>query len=186
MSNDQAQRAPGERDDEGLCHDLQDEPRPAGAERGANGDLFLAGQSASQNEVRDIGARDEKNEGDSAQHHEQRWLDGRNGVIAHVDDESTPTLVIVRVSKLEAPRDCGDLGLRLLYGDSRPQSSDAQQAVLAADSGLFVGHREWRPQKRETRLEHLRAHDADYRVLLSVELDVFADDGAVTAVVALP
>src|SRR3712207_7720284 len=60
--------------------------------------------------------------------------------------------------------------------------------VVAAAVGPVVGLLRERDPEAEVRLHELEAlgHDADDRVLLAVELNLFADDGAVFAVAVAP
>ena len=73
----------GGREHEAFGQQLADDPPSARAERGAHGELARAARAAGQQEVGDVGARDEQHAGDGAQPGEQAQphiLDQRVGV----------------------------------------------------------------------------------------------------------
>ena len=60
---------------EALDDQLPDDPRAAGAERDAHRDFLLAADRAREQQVGDIGARDQQHQRDGAEQHQQRGPD---------------------------------------------------------------------------------------------------------------
>src|SRR5438874_699450 len=54
-----------------LARGLARDPRRARAERGADGDLAAAGGGSREQQIRDVGARDQENESHGAEQHEE-------------------------------------------------------------------------------------------------------------------
>ena len=110
---------------------LPHEPLPARAERGADGDFLLARRRAREQQVRDVGARDEQHERHRAQHHEHRAAhvaDDRFDERHDVDREGPVALVL-----LANPRgDGGDVRVRLRHRHARLQARHEVVVLVAA------------------------------------------------------
>ena len=170
---DEAERASAEGDDEGFAEQLLDDARAGCAHGGADGDLFAAGEGAGEDEVGYVRAGDEKNEGDGAEHHEERGTNVAYGLVAHGFDGCAPAFVVFGVGLLEALRDGVHLGLGLLESDAGFEACDGEEVMVAAHGCFFRSEGERNPYLGEVGLDHLWTHDADDGVRLSVEVDGF-------------
>ena len=186
VGGDEAERASAEGDDQGFAEQLLDDARAGCAHGGADGDLFAAREGAGEDEVGDVGAGDEEHEGYGAEHHEESGTNVADGLFAQGFDGCAPALVVFGVGLLEALRDGVHLCLGLRERDAGFEAGDGEEVVFTAYGRLLSGEGEGNPELGETGLDHLRPHDADDGVGLSVEVDGFADDVGIGGVVGLP
>jgi hypothetical protein len=166
---------------------LPDEPPAARAERGAHGQLALARAGAHQQQVGDVGARDEQHEADRAEQDDEVGLGAaREGVGERLGEGRAPA---VRVG-VECARALGHgahLGVGLPDRDAGAhQAHDLQEVVAAVLRVLRVeGHR--RPDLAGVQGElELVGHDADDRARAVVDADGAADDVGVGAEALAP
>ncbi len=86
-----AERRGGQRNQHALGEQLPDDAAASGAERGANRDLALTHRRARQQQVGDVGARDQQHQADRAHHREDDEPDvGRHHVVAQRHARSRP------------------------------------------------------------------------------------------------
>ena len=81
--------------------------RASGAERGAHGHLRLARERARQQQIRDVGARDEQHEADRADEHDERASDVADHLLVERHDaERQPAVgrIDLRVDRAAAAR----------------------------------------------------------------------------------
>ena len=72
IPEDESERAPERRKDEGFAEQDLEQAQPSGAERRANADVALPRQRAAQDQVRDVRAGDEQHECDRTEQKEER------------------------------------------------------------------------------------------------------------------
>ena len=72
LAIDQAGGAAEQAEQQAFGQQLADQPAPARAKRGADGDLFLPAGRAREQQIRDIGARDQQHERHRSEHDEHR------------------------------------------------------------------------------------------------------------------
>ena len=80
--------AAGQGEDDAFGEHLEDEAPAAGAERGADGDFLAAHRRAHQQQVGDVGARDQDDDGDGREQRQQRRPDARDDAFLQADDFS--------------------------------------------------------------------------------------------------
>ena len=171
-----------------LAHDAD----PARAERGADRHLAAARGAARQQQVGDVGARDQQHGRHRA---EQRDQGGPVVLDQHIlewpDDD--PVHAVARVRGVDAGGDGGQLGLRRRQRDAGTQPADRLQERRAALIGPL--RREARGQHRHPDLRRVlgvegkleaRRHDADDDDRIAVEQRRLADDRRVAPEGARP
>ncbi len=107
----------------------EDGPRSC-PQRAADGQLFLPGHAAGQQEIGDVDAGDQEHKSDRAQQQPQGQLSllGQEVVFQRLDPRA-PSLVALRILLRDVGGDRVHIGLRLLDGDARLQSAHNQQPV---------------------------------------------------------
>ena len=65
--SDETEGAADHGEEDALRHELTNDPASVGAHRGANGHLALADGRADEEQVRDVGARDQQHAGDGGE-----------------------------------------------------------------------------------------------------------------------
>ncbi len=83
------------------------------AERRADRDLLAASERAREEQVADVGARDQQHERDRGEQHHQRHADVADDQLLQRDDGGAPAGVLLRILALEPHRDRFHLGFRL-------------------------------------------------------------------------
>ena len=163
-----------------------DDTRAERSHRGADGDLFAAREGAGEEKIGDVGAGDEEDERDGAEHHKQGGTNIADGLITEGMNDGAPSFVLGGVGLFEALGDGVHLGLRLLDGDSGFEAADGEVVMVVANGrgGGSEGH--GNPYSGEAGLVHRRAHDADDSVGVAVEVDGFADGSGIVGVMSLP
>ena len=114
--------------DEHLTHDTP----AACAQGGPDTHLLRAGGRARQKERREIGARDEQDEGHCGQEHVEHQTDVAHDLIVQPRDHDTSARISVGIVLLQPPRDRGHLGLRLVQTDACPEASHRAKIQAAA------------------------------------------------------
>ncbi len=82
----QAERAARQGEHEALGSIWSDQAAAAGAERRPDGDLLAANRRAHQQQVGDVGARDQDDDADGGKQREQRRADPRDDALVQADD----------------------------------------------------------------------------------------------------
>ena len=187
-----------------LGQQLHDQPAAPGAERQADGDLLLPRRRARQQQVRDVGARDQQHQADD-RHQQAAGLDdvvaeaGVDRRLRQRHQRDAAALVLVRVFLFELARDRLQVGFGLLHRDARLQPAGhvehepapvvrLGQLAEEAVRRLRVGHVRHPQRRRADRVGALEAlrHHADDREGVAVQVDRAADDRRVAAVPLLP
>ena len=110
--------------------ELPDQPQPARAERRAQRHLVLPGGRAREQQVRDVGARDEQHERHRAEERQERRPRVLDDVVLQRHDADAHVRRLVFGMLLpELPGDAVHLGLRLIEGHARLQpAEDSEEA----------------------------------------------------------
>jgi hypothetical protein len=142
---------------------------------------------AREQQVGDVGARDEQHERDGAH---ERQEDDTN--LAAVDTlvvrlhDGADVLVRIRIFRRQSRRDGVDLGLRLLLRHARREPRNQVEAARVPRLFEQVGHRGERlPQFRIAREAEPFGHDADHDDGNFVDTDRAADHARIAAVAIL-
>ena len=174
----QSRGAAKQRDDQALGEQLAQQPRTAGAERGANRQLAVARRRARQQQVRDIRARDEQDERDGAEQDEERPAHFANQF--HVQrHEPDPDPAVRWILLLQPRRDHVHLRLGGRLPDARLQTSDHGQPERSPrlEQLLELPHRRERhPQLGIGRMAERGRHHAGDFIRQPVEHDLPSDD----------
>ena len=141
-SQSQSGYSAGERQHDALGQKLPHDPPPAGAERGADCQLALAGRGTHQQQVRDICTRNQQNKDDAGLQHVQRRAHVADNLIAHADGVAAEAARLCERLKLRQPLEIArddrpELRIRLLDPGARPQPRDHRAELVAAS---VVGH----------------------------------------------
>ncbi len=163
VADDDPQHAAAEREDDILGEELPDQPPPAGAERRAHDHFPLAGHTASESQVGEVGAADQEHEAGGRHQHQQARAhigpDERARVVLH---DHAPTLVRCREVLCDAGANHVHAGLRL---------SDRHAVLQTGERGQPV------EVPRHVRgLERQRAPDLGGRAVEGAALGQDADD----------
>ena len=186
----QPEHAAHRRQHDALGQQLPHDAAAAGADRGADRDLALADGRAHQQQVGDVGARDQQDEGDRAQQHPQRRSDVADDDLLHRRDAEA-ALAAQRVRKRLAELLRGLLQLRGGGGerDARFQAAGGQEEMALHHAVRIDLKRQPDIRRARRRLDGFgieRAQHADHFVRLAVERQLAADDRRVAAEAALP
>ena len=203
-----AKRGPGKNNAEHAAHrrqqqafgeKLADEACAARAERGTDRDLFLSRERARQQEVCDVGARDQQDESDRAHQDEKRPAHAADNLIEKRHDaerQSSVRRVDVREVAAQPRRDRVHLGLRARSRYAGPKLRDDVVVFVVA-----CGRRRRRKRERQENLAvfgdaERRQHfarqcealgqDADELIELAVQRDFSADDAWIATVTPHP
>ena len=181
----QADHAAEARQHETLDQELPREPRPAGAQRGANRELVHAAGRPHQREVGDVHARHEQDEPDGGEHQVQRTSRARDELFVqrHRDNRA---LLRGRPAFPHGRRQRGQLRLGLFQRDAVAQPADGRQRVV-----LFVGVpgesvRDPRRDIRGNRILEAGRRDARHFIGFGAQSNRGADDRRVAAEVRSP
>ena len=111
---EQPDDGPQERQQHALGEQLADDARPAGPHGGPDGDLPAAGGRARQQQVRDVGAGDEKHEAHRPEQRPEGGPDVLHQLVLQPDHVRAHAGVVVRILLLETLRDGDHLGACLI------------------------------------------------------------------------
>ncbi len=151
-----------------LSEHLPDQPHAAGADRRAHHQLASARRRAREQQVRDIGARNQQHERHRGEQHQQRLPRIADHDLLHRHNRDALLAVTERVLLAESRCDPRHLGLRLRHRHARRQSADA--AVIVRGARLAFGrHRIGIVDVGAFRIAHRR--DADDRARALAERD---------------
>ena len=146
--DDDAERAAGEREHRALRQQLADDAPAPGAERLAYRHLACARSAARQQQVRDVGARDQQHEDDRAHEHQQRRRRVAGVDVPQRGKVRAPAFQ-VRVRLLHLLGHGVELRLRRFRRHARLEASD-RQVVVPRIGGLQADARN--PQLRDGRV----------------------------------
>ncbi len=136
-SHQQTDGAADRGEQDALGQQLPHETRAPGAEGPADGDLTLAGRRAREQQVRDVGAGDEKDASDRGQQRQQCGTDVTDQVVVQWNDPRRPAVACRIVDRILRPQRRGeriDALPRERRGDARLQSAErALQHIGAPD-----------------------------------------------------
>ena len=174
--DDDAERAAGEKQHGGLDQQLTHEPSATGAKGGAHEAFARARHGAGEDQVRDVGARDQQDERDGAQHQQQTLLGPslqRRVVLPERHRPKAAAGVGRRVVERQATRHGIERRLRAGDRDAGLQARDDIEILVRARLGILGGDE--RPDHVGAEAEHVRRQHADDRDRLIVDDDGAAD-----------
>ena len=171
--------------DQQLPHDA-----PArGAHRVAHRDLARPRRRARQQQVGDVGARDQQHEADRAHQRQEHDADraGVEAFVERLDDADGELLVAGRMRRGQALDDAVELGLRLRRRTTPGFRRREHGEVADVAALLLLRRRDGRhPQLGVGRELDAGRHHADDRRRLAVDADGQAEHAAIAAVARLP
>lgn len=173
--------ARGQGDEERFDGLLTEESGARGTDGGADGEFAATGPAASEEEIADVGASDEKNEADGAEENGERSLSVTEKKLAERGGVNGPVLVDVWIGGGEASGDGAEFSIGGGEGGVGLEAGDYGIGVLAAIGELFFGGNESGEElgvRGETE-GRLRGHDADDGVRLRVQGHGFSDHGGI-------
>ena len=167
----------------GLGHQLPHEPPLAGAECGAHRHFLLTCDRPDEQQVRDVGARDQEHDAGRAEQNPQRLTRTlRQHLLQRHGEEA---VAIVRVVARHLAAELLEAGARLLAADALPQPADDDQKVAAARARID-GPGERNPRVHTPHLGVDRGRDADDGVRVAVDGQRRSDQRGAAAESALP
>ena len=119
-------------EDDALGEQLPNQPRPAGAERGANRDLALARRGPRQQQVRDVDTRNQQHEADGAEQQPERLANIAHHRLVQRHRRDAQSFVAVRVLRRELTADRLDLEAHLFGRHTGLGPPDGLQIPCAA------------------------------------------------------
>src|SRR6185295_8865046 len=153
------------------------EPLASGAHRRAHGELTAAAESAGEEEVREVGARDEQHAPGRARERDEEQSRPLRHLVAKRDHAGADVLVLFRILLSRLRSDQLQLRARLTDRHARPEPTDRLEPVVVSILVvLLVEPLRPPPQGIRGRKTELSRHDADDRVRLAVERDGSPDD----------
>ena len=183
---EEAEDRAGEREEQVLGKELTEKAEAGGAQGAADGDLFLPGDGAREEQVGDVGAGDQEDDADGAEQEEEGIAGVAEHVIAEGGDGGADLVIGVRVLLFETGGEGGEVGAGLLEGDAGLHAPDGVVGMVAAEAQAFAVHGERGPHLRaEGELEG-GGHDAHDFVLTGVEFDGLPDGIGVAGVAGGP
>ncbi len=175
----QTGKTAGGREHEALGEQLRDDPSPARAERGADGDFTGPRGGAREQQVGDVDARDQQHEHHGAEEHEQgpTYVSDEH-VEQRLDANGVPA-DFLGILLCQSPLDSIEIGFGLLRRDAGFQAADNTNVVGAP---LIVAEVLGTEHERHPELDAVRkveplGHDADDGVGLSFQVDRAARRG---------
>ena len=180
VGEQQAQRSPGQEEDQRLGEHLAQQPHPVGAESRPQRDLPLSGRHPGQQEVRHVRAGDQQDEADEDEQDQESRADLFDLELREGDQQGAPAGVGVRILPFEPAGDRRHLRPRLLHADSRLQAAQDHEVVGSAP--LLRGvHRQRQPDLAPGRQLHSRGSDADHRAGFAIQRHGAPDDAGIGA-----
>jgi hypothetical protein len=156
------QRGAEQGEDQTLGEELPDDAPAIRAERGPNGNLALSGRAARQQQVRDVGARNQEHERDRAREDEKGGPVLARQLFVERNDARAPACVARRKLRRERSRDGCHLGLRLRDGEPRFQSAERLEIPPACLTRVRVDEVR-RPQVRRFSRQRSRLEERKKR-----------------------
>ena len=170
-----AQRA-DDREQHALGQQLAHDAHPVGADRHTHGELAAARDAVRQQQTGDVGARDEEQQRDRADHraqHAGRFADDR---LARRNHRDAP-LLLLREFAAQRRRDIMQLAIGRRDRDPVAHARDGEQRVARSVLAIRRRQRHRHPHLLLRRRKHESArHDADDGVRTIVEHDRAAED----------
>ena len=180
-----AQDPGGERNQQAFDQQLTEETRAAGPECCPNRHFLLAGDRLRQHQVRDVGARNQEQQADGAEHDPQVLSDAAWEGLFEGQQADTP---VVRehggLALLQVRDNRPEISRRVCLADIRLQPSEQVHVSHALDD-LTTAQDDRKIDISASPHEAFR-HDADDGAELTVQPEAAADDRAVAAELTLP
>ena len=150
----QSDQAAGDGEHQALGQQLADDAPAAGAERGADGDFLLARERAGEEQVGDVGARDEEHEGHRRHEHQERQAHAPDRLLLqrqHAERQPAVRRIEVWMLAPQPHRQRVELGSRLRDRRARLERRDDVVVLAVPDLRRVGGQRQ--------RQHHLRIVD---------------------------
>jgi hypothetical protein len=187
LRDDRADGSRDERQHDGFDDELAGDGRARRAQGNANCDLFRSVRRAGQQQVRDVGARDEKDQADGAEHRVEQpngahGNGGANEWLHHADN----SFVRFEMFPFDAFRDPHQFSIRLLIAHAVTQPPDAihVRSGPPRERGGIQAQRY--PDPRIARIAESLGHHSDHGRRLSVHPDGATEDVRVAGVSVAP
>ena len=131
FGDEQSGGATRESQQDAFGEQLADQALPSGAQGGTDRDLFLAGGGARKQQVRNVGAGDQQDQGHRAEQHQNGALHVPDDLFQqrHDADREGPVALVLLA---DAAGDHRDIGLGLLHGDARLEAGHHVIVLVAA------------------------------------------------------
>ena len=121
--NEQAERAPCQRQQNALGQKLPDQAPRTRSERGAYRQFSGPPRRAGQKQIRDVGAGDQQYKAHGGKQHQQKRPNISNHIFFQRDEGDARILIDIRIYLAQVRRDAAHVRFRLLQGDSWRQPS---------------------------------------------------------------
>src|SRR5205085_696260 len=158
------------------------------AQRRAQRELTVPRGSAREQQVGDIRACDQQDEGDSREEHEQNWPDIADNLLANRRERDAPAGVVNWILLLELARDYVQLRLGLLHCYAGHEPPHASQKSAAGFSIVLRRLERERSPDLHLIVQKMKArwHHADDCVNATADRDLLPEHSIVTAEALLP
>ncbi len=180
----------GDRQRQRFDDELLEHAAAAGAERRTNRQLLAPAERSGEQQVADVGARDQQHEDDRAQQHAQRRSHLADDQLLQRNDGRTPAGVLLRILTLQLQRDVRHLRFRPREVDTGFHAGDHRIVVVVAHRpiGVLEGDRHPQIAVGDAPGRHRKGgrHHTDDGVRLAVERERAADGVGRAAEMALP
>jgi hypothetical protein len=187
MGKEQAERT-AEQDEKGVFgQELAKNSDAASAEGHANSNFAVACGGATEKQIGEVGAGDQKNETGGGEEGKQHGTDRTDDFFAEADDVGLHAGIGIGIELSEVLRNALQFGLGLLEWDTALEAGYDEEIVAAMVGEILRSEREWHPELvigiREMKI--LGRH-ADDGITFAVEKNGFAKDSGVGSKAALP
>jgi hypothetical protein len=150
----------------------------------------LAGGSAREQQISDIGAGDEKDEPDCAEQNEERWFNVANYLFVERDHNGASPCVVGRILVFQPRSNCIHLDPRLLQRDARFEAANYFEEMIAALRRLLRRKCNRHPELivpiLKPRQLHQGRHDSHNCVAFAVQSQRAADNSRIGSETSLP
>ncbi len=181
-----SQQSSRAREQDALGQQLTEDASAGGAEGDAQGDLAAPRERAGEQQVGDVGAGDQENERHRSEQGQQR----RPGRVRQLPVERQQVHVVPGVGfgkgLLQRRLDRVEVGGGRGGRDPSPEPADDLVGMVVAVGALRRRQREGRPELGPLREVETAGHDADHRVVLTLEPDLLSDRFATALELPLP
>ena len=185
IRDEQAERRAQQAEEHALRQQLAHQPRSTGAERRPDGHLPLPAGRPREQQVGDVGARNQEHQHHGAHHRGGRDLERqRHQFVAQRSGPCAPAIVVA-IGACELAGDFGQLTAGRRDRCVRRQTATRGQRALATGGGVFERHHR-DPELRDLRKLKTGRHHPNHGVGRAVDDQHAADDRLVGGVAALP